>query len=294
MPFHHLGASGATVPSPLVLDSPHSWRSWPADAMPTLAPPEVLDTSWDAFVDELWAHAADGQAPVLAARFHRAFIDANRARDDIDPALLAQPWPGLLRPSARSAVGMGLIRRFALPGVPMYAAPLEVDDIQARIQGLYDPYHAELDRCIQAAWHRFGIACHIDCHSMKSVGNAMNVDGGQPRPDMVVSDLSGESCAPALTDWLAGTLRTLGYRVQVNHPYRGDELIRRHGLPAQGRHSVQIEIKRGLYMDETRCLKHAGFDRLAADLRTLVQRLLQDLASGLGQALRAPSSLPSS
>ncbi len=266
----HLVGEGIPGGSPLVLDSPHSWRDWPEDAPAPRVPPEALWTGWDAWIDELWATASRGRAPVLAARFQRGYIDANRARDDIDVAMLAGPWPGPVNPGAACHRGMGLIRKLALPGMPLYDAPLSVAEVQGRITRCYDPYHQALARLIDEAHAEFGVSVHIDCHSMKSVGNGMNVDAGQPRPDMVVSDLAGRASDPFLLRWVVQHLRSLGYRAQANHPYQGAELVRRYGRPAEGRHSLQIEINRALYMDEARFERHAGFDRLARDLGTLV------------------------
>jgi len=268
------GVSGA---SPLVFDSPHSWGLWPEAGTPTQAPAHALATTWDAWIDELWATAAQGRAPVLAARFHRSFIDANRARDDIDAALLDGPWPEPLSPGAACLRGMGLIRRLALPDVPMYAAPLPVAEVRARITDYYDPYHQTLSDLIGAAHANFGVSVHIDCHSMKSVGNGMNVDAGQARPDMVVSNMAGRTCDAFLLRWVVQHLRSLGYRVQANHPYQGAELVRRHGRPAEGRHSLQIEINRAVYMNEARLERHDGFERLARDLSTLVATLDEGL-----------------
>lgn len=287
-PAYEWVGEGRPGDSPLVIDSPHSWRGWPAAGTRPVAPPAALDSGWDAWVDELWSCAVRGRAPVLAARFHRAFIDANRASDDVDLALLAGPWPGPVQPSAAGRRGMGLIRRLALPDVPMYASALSVAEVQDRLDRYYHPYHEALAGAIDAAHRAHGLACHIDCHSMKSVGNRMNIDAGQPRPDMVVSDLEGQSCDPFLLRWVTSVLRDLGYRVQVNHPYRGAELVRRHGRPDQGRHSLQIEINRALYMDEARCERHAGFDRLAADLGRLVDQLESGLRTELYPGRRAP------
>lgn len=270
--FYWAGES-APGASPLVFDSPHSWGEWPEGGTPTQAPAQALATTWDAWIDELWATAAQGRAPVLAARFHRSFIDANRARDDIDAALLDGPWPEPLNPGAACLRGMGLIRRLALPNVPMYAAPLPVAEVRDRIAHYYDPYHQTLSDLIEAAHANFGLSVHIDCHSMKSVGNGMNVDAGQARPDMVVSNLAGRTSDAFLLRWVVQHLRSLGYRVQANHPYQGAELVRRHGRPAEGRHSLQIEINRALYMNEARLERHDGFERLARDLATLVAML---------------------
>jgi len=275
--LHHAGAAGA---SPLVLDSPHSWRDWPADAPPIAASQEALCSSWDAWVDELWAEAAGGRAPVLAARFHRAYIDANRARDDIDEQLLDAPWTPAARPSDKSARGFGLLRRYILPGVALYAQKLSVQDVRQRIATFYDPYHGKLAALIEAAHARHGVSVHIDCHSMKSLGNAMNEDNGLPRPDLVVSDLDGTSADGGLVRWVADRLAAQGLRVRINDPYRGGELIRRHGRPQAGRHSLQIEINRALYMDERRFERHEGYARLAAQLRAFVGELLQALESG--------------
>ena len=227
----------------------------------------------DAFVDELWALALDGRANLMSARFHRAWLDANRARDDIDPAILNEPWPTQLKPTDKSRRGFGLIRRLALPDVPIYEQPLLVADVQQRVRDCYDPYHQTLANLIDEVHRQHGFCLHLDCHSMKSVGNAMNEDNGARRPDMVVSDLDGLSAAPQVTRCVAELLRAEGFGVNVNDPYKGEELIRRHSAPAAGRHSVQIEINRALYMDEQRFQKTAGFDVLAQQLRSFVSAL---------------------
>lgn len=267
---------------PIVVDSPHSWRDWPA-TIPTTASASALGSAWDAYVDELWAHALGHRAPLLCAGFHRALIDANRARDDIDPSLLDGAWATPLHPSDKSRRGFGLIRRLALPGVPMYDRRLPVADVEARVQQLYDPYHEALATLIDDCVSRFGFCLHLDCHSMKSVGNAMNDDEGAKRPDIVVSDLDGLTSPPRLTATIASQLAALGYCVQVNDPYKGAELIRRHSDVATCRFSVQIEINRAVYMNEADLTRGAAFGRLAADLGAFVSSLPGILSDFTGQ-----------
>jgi N-formylglutamate deformylase len=280
-------AEAASAGSALVFDSPHSWPHWPVDAPPTVCPAVALRSSCDAWVDEIWREAIAGAAPLLCAHFHRAYIDANRARDDIDPSMLAEPWPTALNPGEKSRRGFGLIRRLALPDAPLYDRPLALEDIEHRLHHCYDPYHAKLASLINAAHERHGFVLHINCHSMKSVGNAMNDDAGMPRPDIVVSDLNGQCASPLLMRWIAATLGAMGYRVGVNDPYQGAELIRRHGAPDQGRHSVQIELNRALYMDEAAFAKTEGYSRLVSDLRLFVGEMAQGLAiDHAGQPLR--------
>ncbi|MBX3173331.1 MAG: N-formylglutamate amidohydrolase [Gemmatimonadaceae bacterium] len=248
-------------PIPLVVDSPHSGMEWPEDFVPA-ASREAIHTTWDAFVDELWGDAPAAGATLVCATFPRAYLDANRAEDDIDPELLAEPWPTPLTPTAYTKRGMGLIRRNALPDVPMYGQPLTVREIQARISGFYRPYRDALRRALDTAYDRFGRVWHVDAHSMKSRGNRMNVDNGALRPDVVVSDRHGTTAAQEHTQWAAEWFRGRGLRVQVNEPYQGGDLVRSFGAPAERRHSIQVEFNRALYMDEARFERGPGFAAL--------------------------------
>jgi len=267
-PYVLIAPSGAEAP--VLFDSPHSGFDWPGDFHPA-APRAAILTTHDAFVDELWADAPAAGATLLAATFPRAYIDANRAETDLDPAVLAAPWPTPLAPSDYSRRGMGLIRRLALPGVPMEAAPLTVAAVEHRLARYYRPYRAALRDALAGLHARHGIVYHIDCHSMKSRGTAMNTDHDQPRPDVVVSDRLGATAAPLVTSWLAARFRLAGYRVQINEPYRGGDLIATTGAPALGRHSVQIELNRALYLDESDYTRGPGFGPLRKNLAAIAR-----------------------
>ncbi|NKI70911.1 N-formylglutamate amidohydrolase [Collimonas pratensis] len=265
---------------PLIFDSPHSSRFCPLD-MRASAPQEALMSGWDAYVDELWSGAPQSGATLLAAGVHRSYIDFNRARGDIDPELLEQPWPQPIQVSEKSKAGMGLIRRYALPGVPMYERKLSVAEVQQRIEHYYDPYHAQLKQLIDSAHARFGQVWHIDCHSMKSVGNAMNIDNGARRPDFVLGDRSGSAADPAFTQWVAQQLQALGYVVKINDPYRGAELVRAYSDPQHGRNSMQIEINRALYMNEQSLERSAGFVQLQNHLTQLAEAMSRYISGKL-------------
>ncbi|MFJ3055378.1 N-formylglutamate amidohydrolase [Herbaspirillum sp. NPDC087042] len=268
----------ALAPSiPLVLDSPHSGFSFPDDFRPA-APVEAVRTGWDGYLDELWSSATALGAPLLCARFPRTYIDANRAADDIDPALMATPWPHPSQPSDYSRRGQGLIRRFALPGIPMYDRALSVAEVENRLHHYYLPYRQALRQLIDAALQAHRQVWHLDLHSMKSTGNAMNEDAGQARPDFVISDRLGSSADPRATQWIADQFSAMGYRTLVNTPYRGGDIVRTYGAPAQGCHSIQIEINRALYMQESSGEKSANYPRLKAD----IDRFLVHFAAVIG------------
>ena len=266
--FDFFAPQGAEAP--LLIDSPHSGRVYPQD-FETVVPEAVLRGAEDWMVDDLVGEAPLEGASLLTARFPRAYIDPNRRLDDVDPALIDGVWPEPLNPGPKSALGIGLFRHKANDGGPLLAQPLSVAGLQARIERCWRPYRSALTEALDGLHARHGAVWHIDMHSMKSVGTAITPDGpGAERPDMVIGDLEGQACDPAFTALVAERLRAYGYSVALNDPYKGAEIIRSHGRPADRRHSLQIEMKRALYMDEATITANEGYAKLKTDLRRLV------------------------
>jgi N-formylglutamate deformylase len=266
-----------------VLDSPHSGENYPEDFRH--APPRALvRRAEDTHVARLWRAAPSFGATLLEAAFPRAYIDANRSLADIDPALLADDWPLPIAPSRKTEQGIGLVWRIARGGVPMYDRRLTSAEVRMRIDRYWRPYHAELDAVLDAHHREFGGVWHIDCHSMPAVGDALADDPGRERADFVLGDRDATTCEPAFTRLVADAVRQMGYGVAVNDPYKGVEIVRRHGRPAENRHSLQVEIKRTLYMDEETLLPNAGYARVEADLARL--------ASAVAAYVRARTACP--
>jgi N-formylglutamate deformylase len=255
-----------------VFDSPHSGVSYPHDFdhAPARA---VVRQAEDTHVATLWRAAPAFGATLIEARFPRAYIDPNRGLADIDPLLLADAWPEPVEPTRKTQQGIGLVWRLAGPDVPMYTRKLTSAEVMARIDRYWRPYHAELDAVLDARHRDFGAVWHIDCHSMPAVGDARSDDPGRERADFVLGDRDGTTCEAAFTQIVADTLRHLGYAVAINDPYKGVEIVRKHGRPAENRHSLQLEIKRTLYMDENTLEPSAGFLRLEADLARLTSTI---------------------
>lgn len=253
--------------APVVFDSPHSGYAYPQD-FDHAVPRELLRRAEDAFVDHLYADAPNYGAAFLKALFPRAYIDPNRHEDEIDVGMLAEPWPRPVRPSEKADMGLGLIRRLIKGRVPIYDRTLEVSEIQSRIESYYRPYHDELAAIVNGRLNTFGAVWHVNCHSMRTTGRQQGKD--IPRDDFVLGDLEGESCDPTFTEFVAERLRAMGYSVQLNHPFKGAELVARFGRPLSGCHSLQIEVNRGLYMDEDRIEKHSGFNVLKSSIDCLI------------------------
>jgi N-formylglutamate deformylase len=267
-----------TAPIALVLDSPHSGE-WYPDDFDHLPAREIVRRAEDTHVARLWRAALDHGATLIEARFPRAYIDANRSLADIDVELLSDRWPEPIAPSRKTQQGIGLVWRLARGGTPMYARKLTSAEVRARIDGCWRPYHAELDAVLDARHAQFGGVWHINCHSMPAVGDALADDPGRLRADFVLGDRDGTTCEAALTGLVAQAARAMGYSVAVNDPYKGVEIVRKHGRPAENRHSLQIELKRTLYMDEDTLVPNEGYTRLARDLGEL-SRLLAGYVRG--------------
>ena len=273
------GPSEPTVS--LVFDSPHSGTDYPAD-FDHIAPLKEIRKAEDTYVDELYADAPDHGATLLRALFPRSYVDPNRSAEDLDLDLIEGTWHGLVAPSEKCALGLGLLWGRYPPGLPLYGRKLSVAEVRQRIDGFHKPYHDTLRRVLDETHARFGVVWHIDCHSMPAMSNQMAREGpGVARPDFTLGDRDGTTCAPELTEAVRATLSACGYQVTLNDPYKGAELVRAWSDPAAGRHSLQIEINRRLYMDEETFEKSEGFDRLKSDLGHLTEALAAFARSSL-------------
>lgn len=262
---------------PLVLDSPHSGIKWPDDVR-TIATENQLKSGWDAHVDKLWRPVVDMGAYLICAHYSRMLIDLNRAGDDIDPLLLNYPGDSC-RPTAYSERGMGLLRKFSLPGIPMYDYKLSETNVMQRISRYYAPYHAALKLKLDELHASYNGVWHINCHSMKSVANQMNSDSGSARPDVVLGDNDGAAATPAFVDVVEKAFTALGYKVARNTPYKGGFLVTDYGNPECNRHSLQIELNRALYMDEKTFAPSNNFESVKQDLATVVSLIVRFVRS---------------
>lgn len=262
---------------PLIFSSPHSGTVYTsAFVASSRLDPVTLRRSEDSFVDELFAGASAAGAPLLKALFPRAYLDVNREPWELDPAMFDGPLPEFVNSrSPRVGGGLGTVARVVANGADIYRAKLSFPEARRRVETLYVPYHAALEDLVTRAVARFGRAALIDCHSMPSVGGPMDRDPGKRRADFVLGDCHGQACAPALIEAAEAHLKRAGFAVTRNDPYAGGHITRHYGKPRGGRHALQIEVNRALYMDELRIAKTAGFASLRAGMDALVAALAE-------------------
>lgn len=257
---------------PLILASPHSGSEYPADFVAaSRLDPLALRQSEDSFVDELFAVAPQLGAPLLSARFPRAYLDVNREAYELDPAMFSDALPSYVNAgSPRVRIGLGTIARIVANGENIYAGKLRFADAERRIECLYHPYHQVLHRLVQETAAMFGGCLLVDCHSMPSSSGC-----GQGGADIVLGDCYGAACAPCIVEAARLLLVDRGFRVTINAPYAGGFTTGFYGRPRAHRHALQIEINRALYMDERSYCRKPSFAQLVEDLAHLIERLGQ-------------------
>lgn len=262
--------------APFVFCSPHSGRVYPKALLErSRLDAHALRKSEDCFVDELFAGVARLGAPLIAARFPRAYLDVNREPYELDPLLFGEPLPPFANTqSMRVAGGLGTIARIVADGEEIYREPPPLAAALERIERLYKPFHASLHELITRTQARFGVALLVDCHSMPSASMSAS---GSTKPDFVIGDRFGASCDPRASRAIREAIVQLGYQAHVNRPYAGGYITEHYGRPAQGVHAVQIEINRALYLNETSLQPTARFAKLQNDLTVLVQRLFSGM-----------------
>lgn len=264
----------AALSSPIIFASPHSGRDYPQELLRnSRLDRHGLRQSEDSYVDLLFDDAPGAGAPLLRALFPRAFVDVNRARNELDPRMFADALPkDADTRSSRVIAGLGVIPRIVADGHDIYAKKLYFLDARRRLGACYDPYHQALSSLINEARQQFGCAIIIDCHSMPSAGGAPFREG-EPQIDIVLGDRFGSSCAPSVTHFAEETLCGQNYEVARNAPYAGGFVASSYGRPKNGVHVLQIEINRALYLDERRIARTAGFEALKSNMKVLIEKL---------------------
>jgi N-formylglutamate amidohydrolase len=272
--------------APIVFNSAHSGRDYPERFLKMTRLDHLsIRQSEDAFVDELFARAPHLGTPLLRAHFPRAYLDVNREPWELDPQMFVEPLSDRFNTtSPRVAAGLGTLARVVAENKPIYRELLSLDDARMRIEGIYIPYHATLQRLLSDAVNAYGVAVLIDCHSMPRIARS----GDRLAPDIVLGDRYGTTCATGLIDLCEMVFAGAGLRVARNRPYAGGFIARTYGRPQHGIHAVQIEISRHLYMNEVTLEKGEGFNAI----RQLVEHLTLALIGYDTSLLTAPLHQP--
>lgn len=256
------------VAAPVVVASPHSGRHYPPHFLrASMLDERGIRSSEDAFMDLLVGEAPRLGVPLLLAEYPRAYIDLNRSAEELDPAVVDGVGRRLQTP--RISSGLGVIPRVVANGRAIYRGKLTRAEAEGRIAQIWRPYHAALHNLMTTAQSQHGRAVLLDFHSMPHEALDAVARPNRRRPEIVLGDRFGASAGRDIVEQLEAAFSDAGLVVSRNAPFAGAFITQHYGAPTRGRHAVQVEIDRSLYMDERLVRPNADFDS--------VKRLLTDV-----------------
>jgi N-formylglutamate amidohydrolase len=271
-----------SVVSPAVFASPHSGRLYPKAFLSECSAALIhLRRIEDAYVDRLLADVPSTGSPVISGLIGRACLDLNRDEAELDPNMFHDPAPAWRHArSARVDAGLGVLPRVASNGTSIYRSRLWRSEAEARLVHIYRPYHRALEGLLRRAQAMFGQAWLIDCHSMPA-----DAETGGRTPDVVIGDRFGASCGGDLATEVERLFRARGYQTARNAPYAGGYATLSYGRPGEGRHALQIEIRRRLYLDEDRVEPNDGFLSMRRDMTAIADEICTLTRASAGLSL---------
>ena len=253
----------------VLVEVPHAGLALPDDVRDQIAVPrqDILKDA-DLYVDRLYQDAPDRGATLLVAHVSRYVVDLNRAPNDVD----ARAVPS--HPSPQPNQPRGVIWRMTTDGRSVLRQPLSLAQFSSRIETFHRPYHEALTQELARIRDRFGHAILLAAHSMPSIGRAGHTDTGSHRADVVPGTRGRSSADGRLIDLVDAHFREAGLSVRHDDPYKGGWTTGHYGRPQDRWHAIQIELARGLYMnEETTEPRPADFDKLSKLLMELVVKL---------------------
>lgn len=257
---------------PMVLSSPHAGRLFPQEFLAnSVLTGHELRISEDCFVTELVRPASDEGIPLLSLNLPRTFVDVNRDKIELDDTMFFNAPKTTDINSRRCRVGLGVLHRVVYQNKNIYDGLLNYDEAKERLKNVYDPYHKRLKQLVDKCVRKFGFCLLLDCHSMPSIiCNIMN----ETKPlDFCVCNLFDESCPHEMSQTLFDGMEKGGFRGEFNRPYAGAFITFNYCQPRKNIYTLQIEVNRGLYMDEQSYQKKPNFQDISRHISQAVVEL---------------------
>ena len=274
-PFTLTTPQGSETPSIWLITSPHSGHYYPRDfIVKSKLDSQQLRLSEDMHIDALLEDVPKAGASLLTATYPRAYVDLNREPYELDASMFSDPLPNFVnKDSTRVLGGLGTIAKNVTERLEIYDRPLEFSEAEQRIEKIYFPFHSCLKQQLEMARDYWGAAYLFDVHSMPSNAVRKFKGGKSGSIDFVLGNCHGRSCDADYYDLVYNFLTDAGYYVEKNKPYAGGYITEHYGKPSEGFHTLQLEVNRKLYMNET------SYDLLGNSDK--MKNLFSDLISAL-------------
>lgn len=259
---------------PMVLSVPHKGMLFPEEFLAnSRCGIDELRSNEDSFVDELVKKASDAGIPMVAMNIARSFVDVNRDKIELDPTMFYNhPHANESNIGGRRCrVGLGVIHRITAKNHSIYDDLLDYNEVTERFARVYDPYHKKLQQLIDKVIKKFGFCLVLDCHSMPSEICSLMQDTA--KIDFCLGTLFEQSCPAEMHDIFKQQLEEDGYNVADNCPYSGAYITFNYCQPRKGIYTMQMEINRGLYMNERVYKKNNAFSMLSDNICKAILRL---------------------
>ncbi|MGH1469086.1 MAG: N-formylglutamate amidohydrolase [Bdellovibrionales bacterium] len=262
---------------PLFISCPHSGEKIPLEAnwLQGIDPITLL-RDVDRFVDAFYRPLArKAGLPFIYTPWSRYAIDLNRLVIDVDEDSVQNSK----NPSGTFSSGLHWVKT-SIDEVLM-EKPISKELHEILVQSYYEPFH----NSIKAHFEHFKLQghkriFHIDVHSMPSQGTSIHRDPGETRAEIVISDQDGKSCDPKFKDLVVSSYEKAGFIVKTNWPYKGGRITQTYGNPFKGRHTIQVEMNRSIYMnEETKELKTEDFPEISKKIETALNFIYEGLKS---------------
>jgi N-formylglutamate deformylase len=221
--------------SPLLISIPHVGREVPPELFEKTTPAgrELADTDWH--LDQLYDFARSLNASVLMARYSRYVVDLNRPPND------ETLYPGQTK--------TGLFPQLTFRGEPVFSHDGEPDEAERerRLSTYWHPYHRKIGEEIARIKARHGKVLVWEAHSIAS--QLPRLFPGK-LSDLNVGTNGGLSAAPELLEAVKSSLKDCPYTWVLNDRFKGGYITRHFGAPANGVHTIQLEMCHSTYMNE--------------------------------------------
>ena len=241
--------------TPFFISFPHSGEEVPEEAVWLKGlPEEVLMCDVDRYVDELYEPVVQALGLVsVRTQWHRYAADLNRLPTDVDEDSVK----GSGNPPGTHTTGLHWVK--TTTGIPLMKTSVSLEVHKKIVEKYHLPFHEEVEATFQAfkgCGHKK--VYHLDAHSMPSRGTSAHRDKGADRPQVVVSDVDGTSCEKHFTELVIESYKNAGFEVGYNWPYKGGRVTQTYGKPGLGQNTLQVELNRAMYLNETS--KHKNND----------------------------------
>lgn len=255
---------------PLILSVPHSGTVFPPEFLENVRFDErILRRNEDLFVDKLLTGAVEKGVPTIKMNITRTFVDLNRNRLELDPAMFYNyPKEKDIMYDKHCRVGLGVIHRINFLRENLYDGLLNYHEVEERLSKIYDVYHERLRQLTEKCLKKFGFCMVLDCHSMPS--KICSIIDDRSGIDVCLGNLFSQSCPQEYSDFFAAQFWDNNYAVQENCPYSGAYITFNYCQPRRKMYTLQLELNRSLYADEMNLCPNDKFGEVAEEVSQAV------------------------